>query len=843
MQTKFSTLSFSIFTTLAILPTHIFANELENESISPNANQAKKKVHLTSIVLEAQDTSDGVIYSKEQLEKMPNSSKNITDFLKVNPNVQFGIGQNAANTQANLKPAEISINGAQSFQNKFVINGVNNTNILDPMGVGDASTGQLNSGSQGVILNTDLLCRLEVLDSNVSAKHSGFTGGVVAADTCAPDTEIGKVHGSIIYDYTSSAWSRYNIETEADRKRFDGESTQSNQKEYTKQGLSATAYTKLSETTGIDVFASMRESIIPVASGFDSPKTVDQKKQNINIGSTVWYNPNDTLKSKFGFTYGNLNSNNYVESRRDSKNKIDNHTALVFGEISKKLDHVTVTQKLNYQQIDNARDWDTSISKIWLYSEGSKDWVNKDKVFEGSMGTDVTLKQRSIAYDLDAVFDPIQLGSTTQQWGIGAGYRNDHVSWNRPGNYEIYSATTSGRNQTLFDLKGEQCLVGDLLCDESLTASGFNGQYFAKGNINKAGSFKGTYEQSYIYAENNISWRNFTTRLGLRADYDSSNHNFNLAPRTNISYKPFSNESLKLLAGWNRYYSAPTYITDLQRQIADLNYTVTRTDQNTPWVEEYRTTATSTRKSDLKTPYTDEFVASINSQVKNININLKWVNRKFKDEITRNHTNIPNNNFIYSYEYGNSGFGKSDIYSLSLNTISPIEFYNTQHQFGIGLDYTETYRGSPDYASNFKEADMNEMVVYNGEIIRYIDRPSVDFNQPFTARLSWDIQFKNLPININNYLSYKNAYKYALIQSRKYEHNGDKLDVYNIEKIKDRFSWDIRATYALQLANDYSTTFGLTINNVTNHKNLYPSSGKLYSDVGRQFVADITFKF
>src|SRR5690606_41490629 len=74
----------------------------------------------------------------------------------------------------------------------------------------------------------------------------------------------------------------------------------------------------------------------------------------------------------------------------------------------------------------------------------------------------------------------------------------------------------------------------------------FDGQYFKKGNIYKAGSFAGQYHQAALYLEDNIRWNNLNARLGVRADYDESNNNLNFAPRSSISYQPFSNKLLKI---------------------------------------------------------------------------------------------------------------------------------------------------------------------------------------------------------------------------------------------------------------------------------------------------------
>ncbi|MGE8559717.1 MAG: TonB-dependent receptor plug domain-containing protein, partial [Acinetobacter sp.] len=238
------------------------ADDFSKNVILEPTNQS---IPLTPIVMQAEKTADmgTTSYTKEDLEKTPNSSKNITDFLKVNPNVQFDREQRSVRTQGELRPAEVSINGAQYYQNKFLVNGVNNSNVMDPGGaLGKDSYQGLDSGSQGMAINTDLLCKLEVFDSNVSAEYGEFTGGVIRAETCAPTSEVGKIHGSITYDYTESDWVRYNIFTSEDIKDFD-EPTQANQKEFKKQGLSTNFYGRMSENLGINVYGSKRQSIIP----------------------------------------------------------------------------------------------------------------------------------------------------------------------------------------------------------------------------------------------------------------------------------------------------------------------------------------------------------------------------------------------------------------------------------------------------------------------------------------------------------------------------------------------------------------------------------------------------
>ena len=97
-------------------------------------------------------------YGKEQLENAPNSQKTITDFLKVNPNVQFGNETMSGGTQANLNASDVSINGALFYENKFLLNNVDIGNSLNPAsGNNDAGFTAIGGNSLSATVNTDLV--------------------------------------------------------------------------------------------------------------------------------------------------------------------------------------------------------------------------------------------------------------------------------------------------------------------------------------------------------------------------------------------------------------------------------------------------------------------------------------------------------------------------------------------------------------------------------------------------------------------------------------------------------------------------------------------------------------
>ncbi len=849
MTFTYSKLSLAI---LATLSSYTFANQ--NPALTLT-NENNPNVKLNTIIIEAEKNKEigKASYSKQDLENVPNSSKNITDFLKVNPNVQFSNNHLAASAQADLKPNEISIHGAQEFQNKFIINGVSNSNILDPMGSGDAAYGSLSGGSQGVAINTDLLCSLDVLDSSVSAKYGRFIGGVIQAETCAPKTEIGKVHGRVSYDYTESDFNRYHIKTDADQDLFDGESTQANQKQYKRQGISANVYSKLSEVYGLDLYASQRRSDIPVSSALPSPKMINQIKLNTNLGATLFANPNPDTSIKLGFSLGDLEDNTYAEKRRNSHSITSNESALIFAEIAKDYPWGELKQKVNYQNIDNSRVNERDIGINWLYAAGSKDWNNTEKVWEGASSANIELKQKSFNYEIDGRLNELKLADSTHRLSAGFAYQHDDVQWERTKDFSTFYGVTSGNSKNLYDLEGSLCQVNDPFCDENLTVPFINnkistvyqGQYFKNGKLYRAGNFNKKYQQASIYIEDDIRWNNLRTRLGLRADYDESNNNLNFAPRSQFSYQPFGSNVLNLVTGWNRYYSAPTYMTDLRQSLTDLSFEVSRADQNSQWIESEDSGAQDTRKKDLKTAYADEIVLGLTSQFKNTYLALKWVNRQYKDEISRNKTSVPYNGFNYSYEYANSGYGENDTVTLELNTLQPLKFYNTQHDLGLAVNYTDSYRSTPDYTSSLTEEDLSELISYDGKIMQFGDRPASNYNQPITARVTWDIGFDAIPLKISNFISYKDTYQQVLEASNanKVIHDGAKVKTYTLQDVKPRFSWDMRTSYNWKISKNYSGVFGLTINNLTNRNNLYVSGSKQYSEIGRQYIADVTFKF
>jgi hypothetical protein len=829
MRFAYSALSIAI---VSILNTSVYAEQNSQDDV----------VNLSAIVLQAQDdapknTLGKTVYSKADLEKIPNSSKNITDFLKVNPNVQFNRDARSASQQGELSPQDISINGGLAYDNKFVINGVGfNNNINPATDAGSNSNSDLMGSSQAVAINTDLLCELTVLDSNVSAEYGEFIGGVVQAKTCAPKTAVGKLHGQINYDYTSDDWSRINFTSQAEEISFEQSTDEGTQPEFVKQGLSANLYGNLTDRFGFSLAGTKRWSKIPLNTKLDDPKRITQTRDANNLALELFYQLNDKNKLKFG-AQAFENQGDYSQSNvKDSESTHLSDSQSVYLNLETELDGVKLEQQLNYQTQAAERDGAPHVY-TWRRSE-TKNWASTATVNEGSFGQ-MQQEEEKLEYSLKASFDPIQQGDLTHRIKAGTGYGHYEAFWERPKTSYWYTTTAN--------LKGAPCL--DTLCDSATTANGFNGQYFSGRTVYGAGEINVQQDRWHAYVEDAMQWNDtwFAT-LGLRSDYDSLTKETNLAPRSSFGYQPFNSPVLRISTGWNRYYGLNAFANEVQAQKRLLQYSETDPNHSGTWKKTLGSDfANMLENSQLETPYSDEISLGLSGEVKNWAWALKWVNRDNQKLLRQSEWETlpkPEGSGTYTtYTYDNSGVSESDIYTLSLENQRPIQWANMAHRFSLAADYTDTIRNFNDY--NARSSDPSEIIYYDGKLIANGDRPADNFNTPWTVRMGWDMQFDHLPLKLNHFLSYRSSSDKMKSNTAGYtDEQGNVYTSWTPTKSKSSFSWDVRGQYQLFKTTNYASTLGLTINNLTNKHNTYISDdGSTKSEIGRQFIADITFKF
>ena len=835
MRFAHSPLSFAILSVLAV---QTYANESIDQVIQSNP------VSMTPIEVEvkAKQEVGKTIYSKEDLEKTPNSQKTLSEFLKINSNIQFSNNNNQAGNQAEVSSNDLSIHGALPYNNSFLFNGMSFNNDLNPYSgtssLNDVSN--LDGTSQAVTINTDLLCNLEVLDSNVSAKYGKFTGGVISATTCAPTTQVGSMHGTINYDYTNSSWNRFNYIDSDEESEFNDPAKTSAQKNFSKQGLSFNTYGRLTEHLGLNFAISQRRSDIKALSSLSDQRAYNEERELNNASLDVFYDPTDDLSFKLGLQHQEDNKLRFVSNTlTDGIHQTSDNNTINLN-IDKKFNTVTLKQNLSYQEKQNERISSDDNQYSW-YNSDDKNWGTSTLSTEGTSGT-IFSKQKTFEYNAHAKFTPFNFLTGVHQFNIGAGYSHNEANWMRPNDFTQYFLPTKF---------GTDCIKNDGsiadACDTSyIPSKGVSGQYSAKKTVFHSGEIDVQQDSWYAYAEDRMNWNDkFEAVLGLRYDYDSLSKNSNFAPRSAFHYMPFADQSLKLTAGWNRYYDRYLYNFDLQDGLNSLKESYTRTDLNVPWNASAATSSINMKRSDLDLPYADEWLIGVSTEMNNWRMEMKYVNRDYQDQY---YLVRPDATDLWTRIYTNEKEYKSQNITFNLGNIAPINVLNAKHRVNFAFNYTNTQR---DY-NDADEVELKEYshVLYNDKITATNDIPASDYNVPITARLSWDFTPNNLEaLNISNFLVYKPRHdgliKSSIPTKDQIQHNGlPVIYSYNDTDVPSVVRWDIRASYTHKFSKDYSSTFGLTINNLTNRHNKYlDSDNYLKSEIGRQFIADVTFKF
>lgn len=823
---------------------------LANESsVNPNAEQNDNTAqifHLSPIDVYVTPRTDvgATYYSQEKIGQTANSNKTISDFLKVNPNVQFSQDAMAGGEQGELKATDISINGALPYDNKLLLDNISLNNLINPAdGSNDFAITGMGGSSFATTINTDLICDLTVLDSNVSAEYGEFTGGVVQAKTCAPKTAIGQLHGSVSYDYTSSAWSRFNYVDEDEFLLFENNQHKEYQKDYIKQGLATQLYGRLSEDLAFSLGASKRWSEIDYTTKLvNTLHSPQQKRDNQNINLNLYANLNPQHQLKLGLQYQNDHANLNQVHVRDSGKRIDEENTALEFELKSSFDAADVTQSLVYQQQKRDNQAQRNELVVWLPSE-SKNWSNSNTATQGGYGHQQQQLDR-LEYKIKAELKPFDFLDTQHRMTVGAGYGHYQAEWARLGaTYSYFKPSGVGIAgiDSCLNASGER----DAYCDESYEDG--KGQYHIRRHHYHAGDIGISQDRGYIFIEDNINWQNMIkANLGMRAEYDSISKQTHLAPRTSLHYLPFADERLKLTTGWNRYYANNAFNYKLQDGINNLSYDESRKTIDDAWLVNGPALKSNVARSQLDVPATDETVFAISSRLGILDGQIKYVHRDNKDQVHRYRTSFS----PLVYEYGNWGKSQADVVTFTLSNHIPLTVGSSLNHFTLALDHTDIKRNFNSSEDSFILENEVPYSIYNGKIIVDQARPAANFSRPWTARLSVDSAFQNIPLKISQSFRYRSDYD-AMVSSsipkaERPEFNGYIIeDRYEATRIAGAFTWDVRTTYDVNIGKDQYMTFGLTVNNLLNKHNKYTESGesKLKSELGRQFVADIRFNF
>ncbi|HHV6307707.1 TPA: TonB-dependent receptor plug domain-containing protein [Haemophilus influenzae] len=747
--------------------------------------------------------------SSDEISKTPTSNGNITDYLRSNPHIRYENSDQNGFQRGEIKPENISINGADPNQTAYFVDNVNiNNDLAIDSSIFDGAMQVVPgiSHTQAYFFDATMLSKVEVQDSNISASLGGFMGGAVIAKT---KQYSGTDSIKLKYRTTNSSWAKMEAGDSVQKilklVRPDDVGVAELQPKYNKQTFNILAEKRLNDNLGMVFGYSRRTSSIEQNRliGFDKDannKAQLDKQNHQRLSDNLLLNFNWTPQEKERIEFG-LRYSNYKELKYFKEN-INNNVSDYHQALGSTLAWVhsfnsgVWTNTLAYDRFqDKRKSSSNSVETTSVSDENYEPLYNFEK---GGYGNS-QLIQDNLHFSTEYVMDPFYLASTEHSISIGGIYQATKYQFYRP--QDVHSKVVqilgaNGSNPT------------EMILSNSTTS---------KGRV------KTSYQNIVAYAEDLIKWRKFEFRPGIRIERDDYLKNNNLAPRFVVRYHPWDDTGFTL--GLNRYYGRSFASLKLANGILKLNNDSTRQHQNF---------------SSLKSPYADELSLSFDQNMGNLVLKLGYIHRDNKNRIILKRESTRGKRKT-SYINGRP-FGV-DIYTFQLNNIEPWKLGKTYWTTSLGFDWLNTKRA--DVSNEFNP---NEPVYLDGKLmtrsqmLQQVNSSTEDW----IARLGIDMTIPDYNITWSN-----KVYMKAPIRS--YEEldgdNGDGISRFRSYHYGRHTQWDSSIRWQPTIRGKHSVYLQVDILNVLNKTRKNKVTTISTSDEygvytpGREFWLEVGYQF
>ncbi|UCV09553.1 TonB-dependent receptor [Dechloromonas denitrificans] len=793
-----------------------------------------------TLVVDQRESAGTTVVDRHVIDSLSAGNGDITSILRVMPNVQFDNNQLHTGRQGEISPADISINGAKFYQNLYQLDGMSFNNDIDPAS-GDKSSSitEVSSASQGFAIDSSLLCKITVRDSNVPVEYGAFTGGVVSADTCAPTRTFA---GQASIGTTRSTWMEYKIAPEQ-QSDYDNTTSSDYARKFEKWTYKLSLQGKPTENLGLIGSFIRRTSTIPLNgdSGYKNGggSTPEETRQTDNFFIKAFWKPTVDHDVDFSIQYAPTADKRFLASIKDSQ---FNYTAGGLGintGIVSRFDSFVLSQRLTSTEMESSRDGDSSIYKTWRYSAADKNWGTTTLSLEGGYG-DVEQKQSVQAYLAKVDWEPVSLLSMAHRFQAGFELSQKESSYHRKTQYESYytPATYSGN-----------CIRADgtvdPYCSTADTSNGWAGQYLKSRVVYLAGKFTVKDDTRSIFLQDEIKKGNFTARVGARYEDSALTPESTLAPRSAFFYDLFGDGSTRLEAGANRYYGRNFMAYYMQANRLSLQSATTGSGFTRSSLTDWgplvmSTTAAGYHFEDLKVPYDDEGMLAIKQRWGGATWGLKYVDRTSRDQVVQVLRSINNRWFE------NTGTGEAQTLSMTIETQRPIKLWGTMTSIMAGAEKIKSRTSHADYYTSDQDYNDNrglDYVVYNGSLISAGAKPADNYNRPWTGRVLLMTEIPRANLSIGNFFRYRAGYQ-KTVQNGTQDVGGVSYTNYDRRSFKPAFTWDMRINWDVPTPTEQKPYVSLTIDNILNATNAIENSGTyLVYEKGRQFWLELGIKF
>ena len=764
------------------------------------------------------------VMSETSVQNNKSGGIDTTDLLKSSPYVQMDNSLDDA-TQENIqsiRPQNFSISGGNYYDNNIQIDGVSATSIHDVVKPtnNDGSTNNLDwnnvvgQTSQSLYVTPDLIGSVEIMDSNISAEHGDFVGGVVNYELRKPKKEFGF---SLSTSFQNDSMVEYHEPTEIDPDD---------------DPIAPPEFTKQQTTVSFDL--PLTEKLSVLASYSKSTSEVEYTQDEAYGGTTG--NNGDTsenflLKGVYEYrddlTFEGQIIHSPYESERDLPNARNDLT----------ISNSSGTQGyLSATGFSGSTDWNTKLSV--LHNDASRtsnneryqmdgeflDWCNTtSNCNDGGIGD---LEQLQTDYAWTTSFSTM-LDQGTLNYGSEIKYTDAGKS--RPEDvYYYYSIKKSAADDFICDPNDKSC-TPDMANWKHTKYDAFDADV-------------GVYSHA-LWAEYLTQFGPVEMRAGTRYSYDDFMENHNLAPRLTASWEFI--EETYLTVGANRYYANKMIGYAIKEQTPahtcyqrDMKDTSDGSWGGVPgdWYEcSSQPSVDNYSDSDLDTPYSDELTLAITIPTfLDGNARFKTVYRQNRSQFAKSEELTDANGDDY-YEMTNNG--ESDYYGYSIEWSGNYK----KHFFNANVTWSETKNnGLVDYTAD--PEDETELVYYKGQIMTMADMYEDDARQnyaaPFRASASWSALWFDDVLMTNATLYYRGKYEYLTDTKKNYtDTDGSKYDIYDVEEQKAKTTVDLNATYHFLKYKQHNASIDLRIKNLFDEVNGSESNYQ----IGRSFWVGLNY--
>jgi hypothetical protein len=781
---------------------------------------------------------------RDVLENMPKGDGTVSDLIRVAPGVQYDNNYRNSNTAGEISPAEVSISGGKPYENLFLIDGMSNSNMVNPLGVNKSLTNfsEVSGNPQKFFLDSWLVEDITVYDSNIPASFGGFTGGVVDVTTKKPEKEFG---GKLSYRTTRSGWTHYYID-EKDKNFFKESKTYTDHPNFRKDFYTISLNIPINDDIGILARYNRKDSVIPLRH-FNGHKDTERLSEtyflkglyNIDgsryIDASVSYSPytgsyilQDRLHGDFDINSGGyFAALNYYDGNKDD-GEIKLHTDYSFQENSR-----TGSRDYHYS-------WIASRFKPWGAATDSRENL-KVSSLEGGPGN-LKMENGNLSLKFDHNLKPMSL-SGVHRVSYGAVYNNIYGRYYRPEDYSYYKDAVLSRDVRCGD-DTKTCVDGD--------------QYFSSRYTLPVSDVLVWINEYEGYGEDEWEFLRFNLRLGVRVSNDDYQNNTNFSPRTQFQYDIFNDNRTVLTLGYSRYYSANLLGSKLRegRVSSDRYFRDTYNNRVQNWMLTQENPLIEYNFRELRTPYVDEYSVNIAQNIYGSTLSAKYVERRAEDEFAKDFSEIEKDGKKH-YRLNNNG--SSSYRSAQLRWTKAWE----NHRVIFNGTWSESTASNENYDTLFGLEDMDTEVFLNGEIIKLKELPKDNFNKPYVFNLTYVGKYFN-HLTVSGVFTYTTAHRRLISLNDEFMGYGDynaetgmadeiNFSSYKVAQFKDMCMLDASFSWEQETFKGQKFVLTVEVLNILDLKNKIGEGSRVSNrfgdynydkyQMGRQFWAGVAYEF